>query len=192
MSMNRVKNTLVVFLLASCGHASEGPRATEPQPVSTDPALAGNMPSLYPPETPASEGPMTIAPEDDTFSDVTRAPQDVAAPPATATTTSSGLASRALRRGSGTAHPSATSRVTVHYAGWTTDGRLFDSSVQRGSPSSFPLNGVIAGWTEGVQLMVQGERRRFWIPANLAYGNRPGRPAGMLVFDVELLSIDSP
>jgi len=85
----------------------------------------------------------------------------------------------------------ATSNVTVHYTGWTTDGKMFDSSVVRGEPSTFPLDKVIKGWTEGVQMMVVGEKRRFWIPANLAYGDnpRPGAPKGMLVFDVELLSI---
>jgi FKBP-type peptidyl-prolyl cis-trans isomerase len=63
--------------------------------------------------------------------------------------------------------------------------------VQRGEPASFPLDGVIKGWTEGLQLMVVGEKRRFWIPADLAYGENPGggRPGGMLVFDVELLEI---
>ena len=80
--------------------------------------------------------------------------------------------------------------MTVHYAGWRAeDGELFDSSISRGQPATFGLNRVIAGWTEGVQLMVEGERRRFWIPANLAYEGRPG-PQGMLVFDVELISIE--
>ena len=81
--------------------------------------------------------------------------------------------------------------VEVHYSGWTTDGKMFDSSVTRGEPATFPLNGVIPGWTEGVQLMVVGEKTRFWIPGNLAYDNspRPGAPTGTLVFDVELLSI---
>jgi FKBP-type peptidyl-prolyl cis-trans isomerase len=68
---------------------------------------------------------------------------------------------------------------------------MFDSSVTRGQPISFPLNGVIKGWTEGVQLMVEGEKTRFWIPADLAYGEHPGggRPGGMLVFDIELITI---
>ena len=118
------------------------------------------------------------------------APDDVAEPPADAEVTDSGLASRVLQPGTGDAHPEATSTVTVHYTGWTTDGEMFDSSVMRGSPASFPLNAVIAGWTEGLQLMVVGEKRRFWIPVELAYQNRPGRPAGMLVFDVELLEIN--
>ena len=78
--------------------------------------------------------------------------------------------------------------VSVHYTGWTTDGRMFDSSVTRGQPATFPLNGVIRGWTEGVQFMVVGEKRRFWIPEELAYGGRRD-PRGMLVFDVELIAI---
>ncbi len=79
----------------------------------------------------------------------------------------------------------------MHYTGWTTAGKMFDSSVLRGQPATFPLNRVIKGWTEGVQLMVEGEKTRFWIPAELAYGTnpRPGAPSGMLVFDVELLKI---
>jgi len=121
--------------------------------------------------------------------DPTATPSDVAAPPADASTTASGLASKVLTAGTGTSHPSATATVTVHYAGWTTDGKLFDASYKRGKPASFPLNRVIAGWTEGLQLMVEGERRRFWIPQDLAYKGAPGVPSGMLVFDVELLSI---
>jgi FKBP-type peptidyl-prolyl cis-trans isomerase len=120
-----------------------------------------------------------------------KVPQDVAAPPADAEKTASGLAHKVLKKGTGTVHPKATDEVSVHYSGWTTDGRMFDSSVSRGQPAEFPLNGVIKGWTEGVQLMVEGETRRFWIPAGLAYGENPGggRPGGMLVFDVELLKI---
>lgn len=117
------------------------------------------------------------------------APSDVAAPPADAEVTASGLASKVLKAGTGTEHPTATSTVNVHYTGWTTDGKRFDSSVERGETISFPLNRVIAGWTEGVQLMVVGEKRRFWIPEALAYQGRPGAPAGMLVFDVELFEI---
>ena len=98
---------------------------------------------------------------------------------------------RQLKDGQGQVNPKKEDVVTVHYSGWTTDGQLFDSSVLRGQPASFGLFQVIPGWTEGVQLMVEGERRRFWIPAKLAYGDNPqgGAPAGMLVFDVELLRI---
>ena len=116
-------------------------------------------------------------------------PKDVAKTPKNAKKTKSGLGSRVLSKGTGKEHPVATSVVTVHYSGWTTDGKMFDSSVVRGAPATFGLNQVIPGWTEGLQLMVVGEKRRIWIPENLAYGGRPGRPAGMLVFDVELLEI---
>lgn len=95
-----------------------------------------------------------------------------------------------LKAGKGGAKPTANSTVTVNYSGWTTKGDLFDSSIPRGEPISFPLKNVIPGWTEGLQLMTEGESRRFWIPAKLAYGENPprGAPAGELVFDVDLLS----
>jgi peptidylprolyl isomerase len=120
------------------------------------------------------------------------APDDVAAPPADAEKTASGLASKVLTPGKGTTHPAKTDLVTVHYSGWTTDGKNFDSSLTGGKPVTFPLDKVIAGWTEGVQLMVAGEKRRFWIPEELAYKGKEGRPAGMLVFDVELISFKAP
>lgn len=120
------------------------------------------------------------------------APADVAAPPAEAEKTASGLASKVLTPGKGTTHPAKTDIVTVHYTGWTTDGKMFDSSLSTGKPATFPLDKVIAGWTEGVQLMVAGEKRRFWIPEELAYKGKAGRPAGMLVFDVELISMAAP
>jgi len=121
------------------------------------------------------------------------APKDVAAPPATAKKTASGLAYVELSPGKpGGKKPTAESKVTVHYSGWTKDGKMFDSSVTRGSPATFGLNGVIKGWTEGLQLMTEGAKYRFWIPGVLAYGEkpaRPGMPAGQLTFDVELLAI---
>jgi len=121
-------------------------------------------------------------------------PADVAAPPPDAVVTASGLASKVLTPGTGTTRPTIASTVKVHYSGWTTDGLMFDSSVLRGEPSSFGVSRVIRGWTEGVQMMVTGEKRRFWIPAALAYGDnpRPGAPRGMLVFDVELFAITTP
>lgn len=123
------------------------------------------------------------------WTDPPKAPEDVAAPPKDAKKTASGLAYKVLKPGTGTTKPTATSRVEVHYSGWTTDGKMFDSSVTRGRTASFALNGVIKGWTEGLQLMVEGEQTRFWIPVELAYNNQPGKPAGMLVFDVELIKI---
>ena len=118
-----------------------------------------------------------------------KAPADVAGPSPDAEVTGSGLASKVLKKGSGDKKPGATDVVTVHYTGWTTDGKGFDSSVARGKPATFPLNRVIPGWSEGVQLMTIGEERRFWIPEHLAYKGRAGAPQGMLVFDVELLEI---
>ncbi|MCG8433972.1 MAG: FKBP-type peptidyl-prolyl cis-trans isomerase [Gammaproteobacteria bacterium] len=121
------------------------------------------------------------------------APNDVAAPPDDALSTDSGLAYKVLQSGKGERHPGPTDLVEVHYTGWTTDGKMFDSSVLRGQTATFPLNRVIKGWQEGVQLMVEGEKTRFWIPAELAYAGstRPGAPQGMLVFDVELIRIPS-
>jgi FKBP-type peptidyl-prolyl cis-trans isomerase len=118
-------------------------------------------------------------------------PADVAAPPARGLRTGSGLATVLLRPGSGTVHPDPGDNVLVHYTGWTTDGAMFDSSLVRGKPANFALQGVIAGFREGLQLMVVGEKRRLWIPEELAYQGKVGRPAGMLVFDIELLEVHS-
>jgi peptidylprolyl isomerase len=118
----------------------------------------------------------------------THAPDDVKAAPADAKKTSSGLAYKVLHDGTGGRHPRSTSQVTVHYTGWTTDGKMFDSSVVRGEPATFALDGVIPGWTEGLQLMYEGEKTRFWIPEALAYKGKSA-PYGLLVFDVELVKI---
>ena len=117
------------------------------------------------------------------------APANVAKAPADAAKTATGLASVVLQPGTGKEKPGPSDIVTVHYTGWTTDGKMFDSSFARNAPSSFPLDRVIKGWGEGVQLMVTGEKRRFWIPQEIAYNGMAGRPAGMLVFDIELLGI---
>jgi peptidylprolyl isomerase len=116
-------------------------------------------------------------------------PDDVGAVPADAEVSQSGLAWKVLQPGTGTRHPSRTSSVTVHYTGWTTDGNMFESTRTRGQPATFSLDEVIEGWTTGLQLMVEGERRRFWIPEALAYKGEPGSPPGMLVFDIELIQI---
>jgi peptidylprolyl isomerase len=120
------------------------------------------------------------------------APADVAAPPPGAQQLPSGLAYQVLHPGTGTEHPTPDSIVVVNYTGWTTEGRMFDSSLTSGEPAEFPLRKLIKGWQQGLPLMVTGEKMRFWIPADLAYGDhptKPGAPAGMLVFDVELLQI---
>ena len=109
------------------------------------------------------------------------------------TETKSGLAYKVVKKGEG-ASPKATDNVTVHYTGYLTDGTKFDSSVDRGQPASFPLNGVIKGWTEGLQLMNVGSKYRFKIPGDLAYGpqgNRGIPPNATLIFDVELIAIQS-
>ncbi len=104
----------------------------------------------------------------------------------------SGLQYQVLTEGTGE-KPSANSKVTCHYHGMLIDGTVFDSSVQRGQPAAFPLNQVIPGWTEGVQLMSVGSKYRFFIPSELGYGNRQVGthigPNSVLIFDVELLSI---
>jgi FKBP-type peptidyl-prolyl cis-trans isomerase len=119
------------------------------------------------------------------------APPDVKAPPLGARRTASGLAFRVLKKGSGKVHPNEEAIVVVHYTGWTPDGRVVDSSIARGAPTDVQLQKVIPGWTEGLQLMVEGEKRRFWIPPHLAHGGRRPKSAadGSLVFDIELLAI---
>lgn len=117
------------------------------------------------------------------------APPDVAAPPAHATRTSSGLAYVVLAPGQGARRPARDESAEVHYTGWHTDGRMFDSSVTRGQPATFPLRAVIEGFAEALALMTEGQRIRVWIPEALAYGGRPGRPAGTLVFEIELLRV---
>lgn len=110
------------------------------------------------------------------------------------TTTASGLEYEVLLEGTG-AKPTAADRVRVHYTGTLLDGKVFDSSVQRGEPIVFPLSGVIKGWTEGIQLMSVGSKYKFYIPYNLAYGERGEPRAGIkpyatLIFEVELLEIN--
>ncbi|MFT5837968.1 MAG: peptidylprolyl isomerase [Flavobacteriales bacterium] len=106
--------------------------------------------------------------------------------------TTSGLQYQILQKGDGSEHPSASSTVKVHYHGLLLDGTVFDSSVVRDKPISFGLHQVIKGWTEGVQLMVVGDKFKFFIPSELAYGNRATgeiTPGSMLIFEVELLAI---
>lgn len=107
--------------------------------------------------------------------------------------TTSGLQYLVLNKGEGIVHPTSSDKVKVHYHGTLLDGTVFDSSVDRNKPISFGLNQVIKGWTEGVQLMVVGDKFRFFIPSGLAYGNRSAgkiTPASTLIFDVELLAIN--
>ena len=108
-------------------------------------------------------------------------------------TTASGLQYKVLEKGEGTEHPGPKSQVTVHYHGTLIDGKVFDSSVQRGTPAEFPVNGVIAGWTEALQMMGVGSKWRLYLPYNLAYGEKGAGgdigPYQALIFDIELLDI---
>ena len=174
MRVLRLLPVLIGSLLAACDSPPPAGESTKPStgaPAPTQTAVQA------PPEPPKRN-------------DIP-APADVAAPPADAQKTASGLASKVLTPGTGKDHPAAWDTVKVHYTGWNKAGVMFDSSVTRNHPETFRLNGVIKGWTEGVQLMVVGEKRRFWIPAKLAYGERPppGAPSGDLTFDVELLEV---
>jgi FKBP-type peptidyl-prolyl cis-trans isomerase len=108
-------------------------------------------------------------------------------------TTASGLQYEVLSKGPETGkQPKSSSKVRVHYTGTKRDGTVFDSSVQRGEPAEFPLDGVIKGWTEGLQLMREGDKFRFTIPSELAYGAQGPGPIGpnaVLIFDVELIKV---
>ena len=106
--------------------------------------------------------------------------------------TASGLQYQVLERGKETEHPTANSKVTVHYHGTLLDGTVFDSSVDRDKPIGFGLNQVIRGWTEGVQLMVVGDKFKFFIPSELGYGDKAAgkiAPGSLLIFEVTLLEI---
>jgi peptidylprolyl isomerase len=121
------------------------------------------------------------------------APADVGKPPADAEKATSGLVTKVLQKGTGTDHPNESHLVEVNYVGWQQrDGFMFDTSQKRGTTAKFPLKLLIKGWREGLKLMVAGEKRRMWIPADMAYGNEPrgpGKAYGDLCFDVELVAI---
>jgi FKBP-type peptidyl-prolyl cis-trans isomerase len=121
-------------------------------------------------------------------------PADVAKPPPDAKKTAKGTFYKMIQPGPGKdpRHPKETDNVKVNYTGWTTDGRMFDSSFLRNEPAMFNLKSVVPGWTDGIPLMTAGDHMRFWIPKELAYKGQSGKPEGMLVFDVELIEIVTP
>ncbi|MCA9518693.1 MAG: FKBP-type peptidyl-prolyl cis-trans isomerase [Myxococcales bacterium] len=199
----KLKNMLIVVvtlglggLAGACGKKETPP--TEPTKVpeaTTAPAATAQAeadataPAPEEKDTATAAAPAPAANPDDPFAP----PADVAAAPADAQSSPSGLKWKVMKEGTGADHPSKRDTVEVHYTGWTTDGKMFDSSVKRGQPAKFPLNGVIAGWTEGLQLMPVGSMYRFTIPPELGYGaqgNGPVPPNATLIFDVELLSIN--
>ncbi len=115
-------------------------------------------------------------------------PAEVAAPPADAEVTASGLAYRVLTRGSSGRRPGAASRVLINYTGWTTDGTIIDGAPVGGPAVPFTLSETMPGWQEGLRLMSKGDKFRFWIPASLAHRGAPGKPQGMLVYDIYLVN----
>jgi peptidylprolyl isomerase len=120
-------------------------------------------------------------------------PDNLKVPPQTAFKTPGGVTLNVLKPGTGTLHPTTNSRVKLHYSGWTTDGKLFESTITSEHPGVFLVGTVLPGWREALPYMVAGEKARIWIPASLAYGSHPVEravPAGDLVYDIELLSID--
>jgi peptidylprolyl isomerase len=189
----------LALLVSACENQTPTTSAPKPEqkPATLTPTSRPSGGINIPPATKTAAGDqgtagqnMSVASEPKpTLPGALPAPSDVAAPPADAEKLPSGIASKVLTKGTGKVKPKAEETVKVHYTGWTTDGHMFDSSVARNRPATFPLNRVIPGWTQGVGLMVVGEKRRLWIPEELAYKGQPGRPQGMLVFDVELLEI---
>jgi peptidylprolyl isomerase len=173
-----VLSAALAIAALDCAAPATPPPAVPVQSVAIPPASA---------TPPASPSPATAAVPSAAASD------DVAFVPPDAQRTPSGLATRVTSPGTGTVHPGPHDKVTVNYTGWTTDGKVFDTTTTRGHPATFTVSSLIKGWTEGLQLMVVGEKRRFWIPAELAYGQHPSRagmPAGTLTFDVELVDLE--
>lgn len=162
----------VLLLLSGCGERDEQTTQDQTQQQQTQPQQADEQ---------AGAQRQQLIP----------APENVGEPGQDASVTESGLAYVILEDAGSGASPQVSDTVTVHYTGWTTDGRMFDSSVVRGEPATFPLNQLIKGWQEAIPLMNVGDKYRFWIPGELAYANspRPDAPKGTLVFDIELIAI---
>ncbi|HEX7030218.1 MAG TPA: FKBP-type peptidyl-prolyl cis-trans isomerase [Gammaproteobacteria bacterium] len=161
------------LLLTGCADEEQAAQEAEALKERTAASIA---------EDPATEPPVADIPP----------PGNISEPPTDARRLDSGIAYVVQHDSPGETHPDADDIVTVHYTGWTTDGQMFDSSIARGEPATFPLNRLIKGWQQGVPLMTVGDEFRFWIPADLAYGNstRPGAPQGTLVFDIKLLGVE--
>jgi len=168
-----------VLVVGSCGAGPKDGARPQPDPAPAKEPAAPPEPEAAP-AAPAGE-PGAVP-----------APPDVAAPPKDAKTSPKGVFYKVLVAGKGGPKPTAEDTVRVHYTGWTTDGKMFDSSVVRGEPAEFPLKYLIPGWTDAIPVMSVGDKVRFWIPEELAYKGKPGVPQGMLVFDVELLAILPP
>jgi peptidylprolyl isomerase len=191
-----------VLALGACKSSSSAPAEDEGPKEAAPVALAeeATPPQESAEEQPPSPEPDAPAPtetEPPAVQPSSNAPSDVASPPKGAQRTKSGVVSKVLKKkkGKGKSRPGKFDTVTLKYTGWTPDGRMFDSSASHGQAMVVPLNHTIHGFAEGVRLMVAGEKRRLWVPANLAYGETgsrsetaPRQPLGDLVFDIELVS----
>lgn len=183
--MNRFLLSLLL-LLAACKRPDPGPENSPPARIPLAKPL-GNVVLKKTAPPPALGTSLRTSP------DATLPTPPDLKDPKDVQKTASGLRYRVLQPGKGGPFPKPADKVSVHYSGWLEDGTMFDSSVKRGLPSTFPLNGVIKGWTEGVGLMTVGQKNRFWIPFELAYGETGCPPIippkATLIFDVELLEI---
>jgi len=171
---------LAASLVGACGSAAApAPQAPSPE-ADRKAVLAQELGEVPPPSGPCPERNVSNVLEN---------------PRAPVHRTALGLAYCILQEGPPGVVPGAEDTVRVHYSGWTIEGEMFDSSVQRGEPMELPLNGVIRGWTEGLRLMTPGDKARLWIPGNLGYGRREKDeaagtpPKGTLIFDIELLDV---
>jgi FKBP-type peptidyl-prolyl cis-trans isomerase len=172
-----------LIALAACREPSRG--RGEIAAVGSGSAT-GSAPA--PSEAPPSEAP----PSDASAERAIPPPPDLAAPPASATRTASGVASTVLKRGTGKDRPQLGDLITVEYTAWSSSGEVFDSSVQRGAPETLPFASAPRAWREAVAEMTVGERRRIWIPEGVAAQGRSTGSAGALVYEVALLKIASP
>ncbi len=191
-----------MFALSACQSATAAPEGEESptEPESTAPVEeATPTAEPAPAEEPPAAAPDTPAPAEVVAPVVEpdpNAPRNVAAPPKSAKRSKSGLAWKVLKKGRGKGRPGKFDTATMNYTGWTSAGRLFDSTERQGQPMVIPLNRLIYGFAEGVRMMTTGEKRRLWVPGDLAYGEKlagaeapAGQPLGMLVVDVTLVQI---
>lgn len=181
--MSHSAGSLVAVLLLALGCQSDSKNRSDPTPIAAK-DVDGVAPGAEPIRAAPAPGNVVARPP----AEVVAPPVDVAKPPTNAKKTDRGVFYKVLIHGKGKDHPHATSQIKVRYTGWTTAGKMFDGSAVK-EAVTIPLSRVIPGWTDGLQVMVVGDKTRFWIPEELAYAGRPGPPPGMLVFDVELLEI---
>ena len=182
--------TCLLLALTLLGCPAEAPKVEE----ATAPRAEPPAKKVEAPPAKKAEAPPAKKAEDPTAKwrrepvKKVKAPPDVRKPRKKGTKlTMAGVRYRVMQKGEGKTNPTIDSTVTIHYTGWTTNGRMFDSSLKTGEPATFGLRGLIDGWKDIIQYMVVGDTFRAWIPEKLAYTGKAGRPAGVLVFDIELL-----